>query len=139
MHLEDLHVDGQWPELAGKCRAALIAEEYWHRGVKSDGANVLWIRVTGGDWLRLYIDFGTVYWRTFTTPPRPYTLPELEGEVRLRDAGRDFSLVDEVIEDVVGVVTPKGTDVVIRFENGRKAILRYVLVGAEDSLDLLVE
>jgi hypothetical protein len=123
MESGDLEVHGEWPHRRGQTCDACIAEEYWHEGTLDVPANVVWLR-TGVTWHRLAIDCGVVFWRTADAGPKAYEMPELCGEVRLRDIGRELGLTGETIDEIAGAPAVGGADVWIGFRSGLRVTFR---------------
>jgi len=123
MEPSGLEVHGEWPRLRGLSCDACIAEEYWHESQLDQPANVVWLR-TGGTWHRLAIDFGVVFWRSADAGPEAYEMPDLRGEVRLRDIGRELGVSGETIDEVGGTPALGGADVWVHFRSGLRVTFR---------------
>ena len=123
--LQPLEVHGDPPNLDGQVCESVLAEEYWYMGNLGEPANVVWIRCSG-IWHRLCFDFGIIFWRRSTDGPRPYTMPELDGEVRITDVGTMLGLIGDVIIRYDMQSIPDGSEVCFRFASGKNLVLRNV-------------
>lgn len=123
MDSRDLDVDGEWPRLDGRACECLVAEEYWHQGQLDEPANVVWLR-SGGTWHRLTIDCGIVFWRAADHGPSACSMSELGAEVRLRDLGRELSLIGKAIAKIGGNAIPRGAEVWVQFQAGPRITFR---------------
>lgn len=120
-----LEIDGVPPQLASLRCEELICEQYWYRGVLDEPANVVYLRF-GSRWHRLTFDHGIVFWRTQKERPAPYSMHELEAEVRLDDLGARLGLAGCVLVSYETHVVEGGSAVAFRFESGVSVEFRSV-------------
>lgn len=114
---------GVVPELEGKTCDALLVEEYWHAGELSEPAMAVSLLVEGA-WHRLVFDHAIVFWRPSDGPPEPYTMPELDAEVRVADHGRRLDLVPRRIVSVEHANIEHGVEVRFEFEGADSLAFR---------------
>ena len=92
-----LETDGVVPDLVGRRCDELLVQQFWQHGVLADAADVVWLKLDGL-WHQIYLDAGTVHWRSQQAPPQQepdsadgvfhYSLVDLGGETGL--AGREI-------------------------------------------------
>src|SRR5258706_16435246 len=90
-----------------------LAQQYWFEGRCIDEANVLFMRIDSGNWLRFLFDCGKLFWRIEATPSLldpaevtgkyAYPLVDLTG----RFLGTDRRAVDVSFYELTGGRGPK--------------------------------
>ena len=136
--LDPESINGSPPDLAGVLCERLLVQEFWYDGSQEEEANVIYL-LAGGQWLRLYFDWGVVFWREASeqeiqTPPfkddsgaeNTYPIRDLGAELK-RDGQRIKGYAMEAIAD--------GACVMIGFEDG----LSIVFESVNDSTAIRVE
>ena len=86
---EKIGVIGMPPSLAPQVCDEVLCEQYWHGGELVAPANVCYFRF-GDTWHRLTFDHGIIFWRRQAERPKPYTMPELDGETRIDNVGESL-------------------------------------------------
>ena len=121
----DLAVNGAPPLLAQQVCHELLFEQYWHAGELVAPANVGYF-LFGDIWHRLTFDHGIIFWRQQTERPRPYSMPELNAETRIDNAGERLGLAGQRLTSCVARLISDGSEVAFSFEGGRTLVLRNV-------------
>jgi hypothetical protein len=109
---EELEIDGVWPDFENGILEELLCYEMWHKGKLEEPANVIFLKVSG-NWYRLYFDYGIIFWRKDKEGPKEYEIPEYESYFKVVDVGRNYGLVNNIIESVVGRTLPNYDSAVI--------------------------
>ena len=102
---EELEINGIWPVLENGMLEELLCSEMWYQGKLEEPANVIFLKVNG-NWYRLYFNYGIIFWRVDKEGPKEYTMPKYESHFKVVDVGRNYGLVNNLIESVVGRVLP---------------------------------
>lgn len=119
---------GKPPAIDGKTCEGLICEGAEFEGNSLATANVTYLKFEG-DWHRLCFDVGTVHWRTGSTQPEPWGIPEAGWNYPQVDVGRAFGLIGVRLKSSWTLATEHGANVFFEFENGRKVLIE----NADDS------
>jgi hypothetical protein len=123
--VEDVEVIGMPPSLAQQVCDEVLCEQYWHGGELVAPANVCHFRF-GDTWHRLTFDHGIIFWRQQAERPKPYTMPELDGETRIDNVGERLELTGRRLVSYTARAVVGGSEVAFSFEGGRTFTLRNV-------------
>ena len=111
------------PDLEGQVCDALLLQAYYYRGALVNDANVLFLRVSGGAWHRIFIEAGVVFWQAVEKLDSPdqdrhhYTLTDLAAAHGL--AGRRLA-------GVTSADLPSGGELRLLFAGAPSVSLRHV-------------
>jgi hypothetical protein len=125
MKTADLEVNGTPPPLSDTTCQEFLLEQYWHDNKLVAPANVAYLRC-GDTWHRLAFDYGIIFWRRQKDRPCAYSMPELNAETRIDNAGERLGLAGRRLHSYVSRVVPGGSEVAFSFEGGSTLILRNV-------------
>jgi hypothetical protein len=121
--MEEPDIVGTMPDLAGAHLDGLYVEEYWHGGSISEPAGVIHI-CADGKWHVLYFDYDIVYWRDGTGVPEPYSMPELDAEVKIVDLRKKLSIGDVIIFACSASSIEAGSEVKLTFSKDKEILFR---------------
>nr|WP_255656824.1 aquaporin [Lysobacter lactosilyticus] len=121
----ELDVNGEAPGLAGKACEAVLLQQYWHKGVLVEPANVIHMRFSGV-WHRLYFDYGIVFWRISDAPPEPGSDTDYEWEYPLEDLGAAAEVIGIPLDHYSMKPVVGGSTVELCFETGKRIIFENV-------------
>ena len=124
--MEELEVNGHWPQIEKQFLQEMIVQEFWYDGVLEEPANVVYLKIDS-DWLRLYFDCGIVFWREDNEG--------LEDQLASRGSDTSYPLIDlaehlgvkgaEIIQ-CTGKVVPGGSEVELQFRDKPPIIFQCI-------------
>jgi hypothetical protein len=122
---EEPDIHGNAPVLEDVICDAILCEQYWYKGQLTEPANVVHLFVAG-QWHRLAIDMGIMFWRVSSAAPEPYQMGDIEAEVRLDDLGDRLDFAGLKLESYIPSVIPGGSQVRFNFKGGRSVTFKNV-------------
>ncbi|MES0491269.1 MAG: hypothetical protein ABUK01_14845 [Leptospirales bacterium] len=124
--MEELDINGEWPELLNKKLDELIIQEYWYKGKLTEQVNSIWLNIQNV-WHRLYFDFGIIFWRKYNDRPNNYEFnPDDMYNYPLREITSKLQLKGQVIKDCTGCAIPGGSQVIFFFANNQQLIFKNI-------------
>ena len=118
---EPLEVNGEPPALVGVPCDELLVQQYWHRRELVEPANVIYLQFDG-QWHRLYIDCGIVFWRTKESPPAEVPEGKEGFAYPLVDLGQQVGVRGVVLDRLNAEPIEGGVEVRLAFSNGVKVV-----------------
>ena len=124
--MEELEVNGYWPQIEKQSLQEMIVQEFWYEGVLEEPANVVYLNING-HWFRLYFDYGIVFWRQDNEG--------LEDELASRGNDTGYPLIDLAenlclkgtkIMQCIGKVIPGGSEVEFQFSDKPPIIFQCI-------------
>ena len=124
--MEELEVNGHWPQIENQSLQEMIVQEFWYDGVLEEPANVVYLKIDS-HWFRLYFDCGIVFWRQDNEG--------LEDELASRSNDTGYPLIDlaehlgvkgsEILQ-CKGKVVPGGSEVELQFKDKPPIIVQCI-------------
>jgi len=111
------------PEVTGAVCDALLVQAHYYRGQLVNEANVLFLRLAGGPWHRIFIEAGVVFWQTVDALDSP---DQDRHHYTLTDLGAVLGLVGQRLVDVGTADVPSGGELRLLFSGGACVSLRHV-------------
>ena len=121
----DVNVNGEAPELAGKACEAVLLQQYWYAGALVDPANVIHLK-SGGEWYRLYFDYGIVFGRISEQPPEPWLDADQQWDNPLCDLGVTAGIVGTQLDHYSMELVQGGSAVELCFKDGRCVVFKNI-------------
>ncbi len=117
----EISINGQWPKLEGTQLEELLCEEFWYDQKLEEQANIIHIKVNN-KWLRLYFDYGTIFWRNKSKKPEQSKFIQngIKTEFRVIDLAKLKNIKGEFITKVDPSNITGGSQVLFSFSNGVK-------------------
>lgn len=122
LEIDGVEINGQPPELRGQTCEAFLCEQFWSNGELVDIANVVHL-LFEGQWHRLTIDSGIVFWARRDEAPESWAIPEEGASFPLFDLGAEAGVLGAKLTTYRMEPTPGGSRVTFVFENAREVIL----------------
>ena len=111
------------PEVTGAVCDALLVQAHYYRGQLVNEANVLFLRLAGGPWHRIFIEAGVVFWQTVDALDSP---DQDRHHYTLTDLGAIHGLVGRRLIDVSTAAVPSGGELRLLFSRDACVSLRHV-------------
>lgn len=121
----ELDVNGKAPVLAGKTCEAVLLQQYWHKGILVEPANVIHMQFSGV-WHRLYFDYGIVFWRIGDLPPETWSDADHEWDNPLEDLGAAAAVIGTHLDHYSMEPVKGGSAVELCFKSGKRIIFEDV-------------
>ena len=111
------------PEVTGAVCDALLVQAHYYRGQLVNEANVLFLRLAGGPWHRIFIEAGVVFWQTVDALDSP---DQDRHHYTLTDLGAIHRLVGRRLVDVTTADVPSGGELRLLFSGDACVSLHHV-------------
>lgn len=111
------------PDVEGQVCEALLLQAHYYRGQLVSGSNVLFLRLQGDVWHRVFIDAGVVFWQTVDGLDSP---DQDRHHYTLTDLGAAHGLVGKPLIGVTTVDLPSGGELHLLFAGAPSVICRHV-------------
>lgn len=111
------------PAVEGQVCEALFVQAYYYRGRLVSDTNVLFLRLQGGVWHRVFIDAGVVFWQTVEGLDSP---DQDRHHYTLTDLADAHGLVGKPLIGVTTVDLPSGGELRLLFAGAPSVIFRHV-------------
>ena len=111
------------PEVTGAVCDALLVQAHYYRGQLVDEANVLFLRLAGGPWHRIFIEAGVVFWQTVDALDSP---DQDRHHYTMTDLGAVHGLVGKRLVDVTTADVPAGGELRLLFSGDVCVSVRHV-------------
>jgi hypothetical protein len=113
------------PDLSGRVCEALIRQEFWLEGTLDRDVHILFLKIQGQSWQRIFFDSQTLFWREVeeldvwtTTPTDLFHYPQV-------DVGSGLGIAGQVIESIEMQEPPGMVEIHFQFENDTLLVLRH--------------
>ena len=110
------------PSVAGEICEALLLQAHYYRGQLVNEANVLFLRLTGGRWHRIFIEAGVIFWHTVEALDSP------DGDrhhYTVTDLGALHALVGRRLVGLTTADVPAGGELRLRFDGEACVTFRH--------------
>jgi hypothetical protein len=114
------------PDIAGAVCNALFVQAYYYRGKLVSEANALFLQLGDGDWHRIFIDGGIVFWQRVDGLDSP---DQDRHHYTLTDLGALHGYAGQCVTRVETADLPEGGELRLTFED-RPPIVYRNLAGA---------
>jgi hypothetical protein len=111
------------PNVAGEVCEALLLQAHYYRGQLVNEANVLFLRLAGGGWQRIFIEAGVVFWHTVDALDSP------DGDrhhYTVTDLGAAHGLVGKRLVGLTTADVPSGGELRLLFAGDMRVAFRHV-------------
>lgn len=115
--IDPLDVNGDPPDLTGRCCDQLLVEGGWYGSVEESPAHIVHLRF-GEDWHRLYFDMGMVFWRVEAAKPETAGLDDEGFGFRLTDLGAQLGVSGDPVAGHETLISKTETMVRLSFRSG---------------------
>lgn len=110
------------PDVMGAVCEGLLAQAHYYRGTRVPDANVLFLRLGGRGWQRIFIDSDVVFWQAVDGPDTPgqhdrHHTAVVDVAAAHGHAGK--RLLDVSVRDL-----PAGGEIHLRFDDAPAVVLR---------------
>ena len=110
------------PEVTGETCEALLLQAHYDRGQLVNEANVLFLRLAGGRWHRIFIEAGVIFWHTVEALDSP------DGDrhhYTVTDLGALHGLVGKRLVGLTTADVPAGGELRLRFDGEACVAFRH--------------
>lgn len=120
--MDELHINGDVPQIVGKRCDAFLCQDYRAEGVVEDRAYITHICFEGA-WYRFYFEPFLVFWRKSTEAPEQSSEPGFE--FGLEDIGAQCQVKGVRLVSIGQEVAAGAIEVKFAFENGRSVSMLH--------------
>lgn len=122
MIARNMEIIGHPPDLAGLLCEAFICQSFVCKGEVVSNANVTYLRFAG-EWHRLIIDCGVIFWRRQTETPQPWSIESEGFDYPHIDVGKVAGVIGQGLKDYRMTAHSGRTLIAFTFENGRSIFI----------------
>jgi hypothetical protein len=110
-------------DLVGSTCEAVVRQECWYQGEKTDDVSVLFLKVRDGKWHRIFFDCSPLFWNEVDELDKHEAFIE-DFDFPQVEVGHQHGVVGQVIEQVDCVHEGQWPELHIRFSGGTTLVLQ---------------
>jgi hypothetical protein len=120
------------PDIAGQTCEELLVQAHYYRGMLANDANVLFLKVRGGAWHRIFIEAGVVFWQEVDGLDSP---DQDRHHYTLTDLATAHGFAGKRLVDVRTVDRESGGELQLLFAGAPRIVFTDVAGGARVVVD----